>query len=114
LGFEGQACGSWSAAHIKLAADRAANLQRLNEAALAVLPKGRVPIIGVNLALPIVAAAGGDAAAEAKIMMPLSLALADRCDAFLRISGASVGADQEMARFVAAGKTVFRSVEEIT
>ena len=45
--------------------------------------------------------------------MPLSLALAERCDAFLRIGGASVGADQEMARFIAAGKPVYRSVEEI-
>ena len=46
--------------------------------------------------------------------MPLSLALAERCDAFLRIGGASVGADQEMARFAAAGKSgVPRSVEEI-
>ena len=44
-----------------------------------------------------------DAAAEAAIMMPLSLALAERCDAFLRIGGPSVGADQEMARFHAAG-----------
>ena len=97
----------------KSAAERAANLARMNEAALAVWRKGHVPIIGVNLALPIVAAAGGDAAADAEIMMPLSLALAERCDAFLRIGGASVGADQEMARFVAAGKTVFRSIEEI-
>ena len=97
----------------KSAAERAANLTHMNEAALAVWRKGHVPIIGVNLALPIVAAAGGDAAVDAEIMMPLSLALADRCDAFLRIGGASVGADQEMARFVAAGKTVFRSVEEI-
>ena len=72
-----------------------------------------MPIIGVNLALPIVAAAGGESAADAEIMMPLSLALAERCDAFLRIGGASVGADQEMARFVAAGKRMFRSVEEI-
>ena len=91
--------------------ERAANLARMNEAALAVWRKGHVPIIGVNLALPIVAAAGGDAAADAEIMMPL--ALAERCDAFLRIGGASVGADQEMARFMATGKTVFRSVEEI-
>jgi Domain of unknown function (DUF1937) len=98
----------------KSAAERAANLARMNQAALAVWRKGHVPIIGVNLALPIVAAAGGDATADAEIMMPLSLALADRCDAFLRIGGASVGADQEMARFVAAGKRVFRSVEEIT
>ena len=97
----------------KSAADRAANLQRMNEAALAIFRKGHVPIIGVNLALPVVAAAGGDAAAEAEIMMPLSLALAERCDAFLRIGGASVGADQEMAKFTAAGKRVFRLVDEV-
>ena len=97
----------------KSAAERAANLARMNEAALAIWRKGHVPIIGVNLALPIAEAAGGDAAADAEIMMPLSLALAERCDAFLRIGSASVGADQEMARFVAAGKTVFRSVDEI-
>jgi hypothetical protein len=97
----------------KSASERAANLARMNQAALAVWRKGHVPIIGVNLALPIIEAAGGDAAADAAVMMPLSLALADRCDAFLRIGGASVGADQEMVRFVAAGKTVFRSIEEI-
>jgi hypothetical protein len=38
----------------KSAADRAANLGRMNEAALAVWRKGHVPIIGVNLALPVV------------------------------------------------------------
>ena len=85
----------------------------MNEAALAVWRKGHVPIIGVNLCLPIVVAAGGDAAADAEIMMPLSLSLAERCDAFLRIGGASVSAEQEMARFVAAGKSVFRSIEEV-
>jgi hypothetical protein len=97
----------------KSMADRAANLHRMNEAALAVLRKGHVPVIGVNLALPVIEAAGGDAEAEAEIMMPLSLALAERCDAFLRIGGPSVGADQEMARFVAAGKTVFRALDEV-
>jgi len=98
----------------KSAADRAANLQRMNEAALAVFRKGHVPIIGVNLALPVIAAAGGDAASEAAIMMPLSLSLTERCDAFLRIGGPSVGADQEMARFATAGKPVFRSIEEVS
>ncbi len=97
----------------KSAAERDANIARMNEAALAVWRTGHVPIIGVNLALPIVAAAGGDAAADAEIMMPLSLALAERCDAFLRIDGASVGADQEMARFVAAGKPVFHAIDEV-
>ncbi len=97
----------------KSAAERAANLVHLNAAALAIFRKGHVPIIGVNLALPVIAAAGDDAASEAEIMMPLSLALAERCDAFLRIGGHSVGADHEMARFVAAGKRVFRSIEEV-
>jgi hypothetical protein len=76
------------------------------------LPKGHVPIICVNLALPLIEAAHGDAGAEAEIMTPLSLALAQRCDAFLRI-GESVGADQEMARFIAAGKRVFHSLEDV-
>lgn len=95
------------------AADRAANLSRMNDAALAVFRKGHVPIIGVNLALPVIAAAGDASDAETEIMMPLSLALAERCDAFLRIGGASIGADQEMARFIAAGKPVFRTIEEV-
>lgn len=97
----------------KTAADRAANLARMNAAALALFRKGHVPIIGVNLALPVIEAAGGSAASEAEIMMPLSLALAERCDAFLRIGGPSVGADQEMERFTAAGKRVFRSIEDV-
>ena len=68
-------------------------------------------IIGVNMALPVIAAAEGDAFDE--VMMPLSLALAERCDAVLRIGGPSAGADAEAARFAAAGKPVFRDVAEV-
>jgi hypothetical protein len=46
-------------------------------------------------------------------MMPLSLALAERCDAILRLPGASAGADEEVARFAAAGKPVFHALDEI-
>jgi ABC-type sugar transport system substrate-binding protein len=70
-----------------------------------------VPVIGVNMALPVIAAAEGDAYAE--VMQPLSLALADRCDAILRLPGDSAGADEELARFEAAGKPVFRSLAEV-
>ena len=38
--------------------DRQNNLNVMNEAALEVFEKGHVPIIGVNLALPIIAVAG--------------------------------------------------------
>lgn len=93
------------------AATRAARLAELNRAALVVFRLGHVPVIGVNMALPVIAAAEGDAFEE--VMMPLSLALAERCDAILRIGGASAGADAELARFAAAGKPVFRSLAEV-
>ncbi|MBR0658255.1 DUF1937 family protein [Neoroseomonas oryzicola] len=93
------------------AATRAARLAELNRAALAVFRLGHVPVIGVNMALPVIAAAEGDAFED--VMMPLSLALAERCDAILRIGGASAGADAELARFAAAGKPVFRSLTEV-
>ena len=91
------------------AAARAANLHALNGVALALQRLGHVPIIGVNLALPIIAAG----AAFEEVMMPLSLALTERCDACLRIGGASRGADEEAARFATAGKPVFRALEEV-
>ena len=56
-------------------------------------------------------AAGADA--YDAIMMPLSLALADRCDAVLRLDGASAGADAEVERVRARGGMVYRSVEEV-
>jgi hypothetical protein len=37
-------------------------------------------------------------------MLPLSLALAERCDACLRIGGPSAGADAEVATFAAAAR----------
>jgi hypothetical protein len=92
---------------------RAANLRRLNDAAVALLRAGHMPVIGVNMALPMIEAAGGDQAAYEQIMMPVSLALAARCDACLCIGGASAGADAEVARFQAEGKPVYRSLSEV-
>ena len=89
----------------------AQNLRRLNDAAYQVFQKGHIPIIGVNLALPIIEGAGQDRYEQ--IMVPLSLSLTERCDAVLRIGGASRGADDELKRFEARGLPVFRSVEEI-
>ena len=93
------------------AALRAARLAEMNRAALAILRLGHVPVIGVNMALPIIAAAQADVFDE--VMMPISLALAERCDAVLRLGGPSQGADQEVARFAAAGKPVFHTLADI-
>jgi hypothetical protein len=93
------------------AALRAARLTEMNRAALALLRLGHVPVIGVNMALPIIAAAEGDVFDE--VMMPVSLALAERCDAVLRLGGESKGADQEVARFAQAGKPVYYALTDI-
>lgn len=90
---------------------RAGNLRAMNRAAHAVWKRGHVPVIGVNMALPVIEAAGR--AHFDAIMMPLSLALAERCDAVLRIGGPSKGADQEVALIRANGGRVFMSAEEI-
>jgi hypothetical protein len=90
---------------------RAARLAEMNRAALAILRLGHVPVIGVNMALPIIAAAEADVFDE--VMMPVSLALAERCDAVLRLGGPSQGADQEVARFTLAGKQVFFALADI-
>ena len=70
----------------KSEADREQNLANLNRAAYELFRKGHVPVVGVNCALPLIAAAGSDA--YESIMMPLSLAMADRCDAVLRLGEA--------------------------
>jgi len=95
----------------KDAATRSANLRAMNQAALALFRMGHVPLIGVNLALPIIDAAGAEAFHD--ILMPLSLSLAERCDACLRIGGASRGADEEVERFVAAGRPVYYRLEDV-
>jgi hypothetical protein len=89
----------------------AKNHQLLNRYALEVLRKGHIPVIGVNAALPMIEAAGMEHFDS--IMMPVSLAVAERCDAVLRVGGASVGADQEVAIFVKKGLPVFYSPDEI-
>ena len=91
--------------------ERAANLRALNEAALAVFRRGHLPVIGVNLALPVIEVAGAESFDE--IMMPVSLAVAERCDAVLRIGGTSAGADAEVERFRERGLPVFHALDEI-
>ena len=90
---------------------RAANLRVMAQAALAVFRRGHVPVIGVSNALPLIEAAGE--AYFDEIMMPLSLAMTERCDAILRVGGSSAGADAEVARFEARGLPIYRSLDAV-
>jgi hypothetical protein len=91
--------------------DRQDNLATLNRLAYEVFLKGHVPIIGVNMALPIIEAAGQET--YNALMMPLSLALAERCDAILRLDAPSHGADQEVHRILHNGGTLYQTLDEI-
>ena len=95
--------------------EREENLAAMNRAAYAVLVKGHVPIIGVNLALPIIRTAADDGRGDVfdDVMMPVSLAAAERCDGVLRVGGPSAGADDEVARIAARGGSVYRRVEDV-
>ncbi|KVF64017.1 hypothetical protein [Burkholderia vietnamiensis] len=94
----------------------AANLRRLEQAALAVYRRGHVPMIGEWLSLPLAAAAGataiGDAISES-FLYPAAYRLLRRCDAVLRIDGASRGADADVTLARQLGKAVYSSVEAI-
>jgi len=60
-----------------------------------------------------IAAAGGSDADYDELMAPVALALVDRCDACLRIGGPSRGADEEVRRFEAAGRPVYRALGDV-
>lgn len=91
--------------------DRHRNLMTLNRAAYEIFQKGHIPIIGVNLALPIIESAGEHT--YGNVMLPLSLAVSERCDAILRIGGECHGADLEVERVLANGGKLYASVSEI-
>ncbi|HDR8964359.1 hypothetical protein [Burkholderia vietnamiensis] len=94
----------------------AANLRRLEQAALAVYRRGHVPMIGEWLSLPLAAAAGATASGDAiseSFLYPAAHRLLRRCDAVLRIEGASRGADADVTLARQLGKPVYSSVEAI-
>ena len=89
----------------------AQNLKRMNEEAYQVFLKGHIPVIGVNMALPIIEAAGEDHYDE--LMMPMCMPLAQHCNAVYRIGGDSVGADTEVQHFKDARKPIYFSLDKI-
>ena len=94
----------------------ARNMQAMEEAALAVFHAGHLPVAGEWFALPLIRMAGsaymGDAAWDA-IFHPVAERIAARCDACLRIGGASAGADAMVAIFTRQGHPVFHRVEDL-
>ena len=91
-------------------AERQANFDAMNDAAARLLELGHTPLIGVNAALPVVERA--NVADKYEAIMQISMAVVAACDAILVISN-SKGADHERDHFIAGGKPVYHSIEEI-
>jgi hypothetical protein len=92
------------------------NLERLESVALPLFRMGHTPMIGEWVALPLVKLAGstkpGDDAWN-EIQYPVAHRLLEKCDAVLRLPGASAGADNDVKIAQARGLKVFYSLEEI-
>jgi hypothetical protein len=94
----------------------AANVATMNEAALDVFRAGHLPVTGEALALPLIELAGSERVGDAvfdEIFHPIARRLVARCDAVLRVGGASAGADEMVAIAREHGKPVYASAAEL-
>ena len=94
----------------------AANVAAMNTAALDVFRAGHLPVTGEALALPLIEAAGSAGVGDPlfdEIFHPIARRLLARCDAVLRIGGASAGADEMVAIARNQGKLVVGEVAQL-
>lgn len=92
------------------------NLSNLESVALPLFRKGHIPMIGEWVALPLIHLAGstkpGDNAWE-EVQYPVAHRLLEKCDAVLRLQGASKGADEDVRVATERGLKIYYSVEDI-
>ena len=94
----------------------ALNLKAMEAYALPLYEKGHLGVVGEWFAWPVIRQAGGDghsSAQFAEFQYPVAHRLLEKCDAVLRIPGASRGADLEMEKAKALGKQIFLSLDEV-
>jgi len=92
------------------------NLNKLQSVALPLFRKGHIPMIGEWVALPLIHLAGsqrpGDEAWE-EIQYPVAHRLLEKCDAVLRLAGASKGADEDVKKAKEKGLKVYYTLDEV-
>jgi len=92
------------------------NMEKLEAVALPIFRKGHVPIIGEWVANPIMQLAGSKSPGDAvfnEIQYPVAHRLLQKCDAVLRIEGASAGADQDVELARKLGLLIYWNVDDI-
>jgi hypothetical protein len=92
------------------------NVQEMESYALPIFRAGHIPILGEWLALPLVELAGSKTIGDEvfnEIFHPIAVRLLEKCDAVLRVGGASAGADQMVRVGGSLGLKIYASLAEI-
>ena len=91
-------------------------LSSLESVALPLFRLGHIPMIGEWVALPLLHLAGstkpGDEAYE-EILYPVAQRLLMKCDAVLRLEGASKGADEDVRIARERGLKIYHRLEDV-
>jgi hypothetical protein len=93
-----------------------ANVDAMTTVSLELFVRGHLPVMGEWFALPLIEAAeaaGSFDDPDDAIFHPIAERILARCDACLRIGGASEGADRMVRVAESHGKTVYRDIEQI-
>jgi len=93
-----------------------ANVRAMEAYALPLFRAGHVPVVGEWLALPLVDLAGSKHVGDTpfnEIFHPIAERLLARCDAVLRIGGASQGADQMVESARQRGLRIFTRLRDV-
>ena len=93
-----------------------ANVEAMESYALPIFRKGHIPMLGEWLALPLVRLAGSTKLGDQpfnEIFHPIAERLLDKCDAVLRVGGASQGADLMVGVARKKGLQVYFELDEI-
>ncbi len=92
------------------------NMERLESVALPIFRKGHIPMIGEWVANPLIALGGSKEVGDevfTEIQYPTAHRLLTKCDAVLRIEGASKGADQDVKIAQELGLQIYYDVKDI-
>lgn len=94
----------------------ARNVAAMTDASLQLFRAGHLPVMGEWFALPLIEHAGSRGIGDEifnEIFHPVARSLVARCDACLRIGGASAGADEMVSLARQHGKAVYYSLQDV-
>jgi hypothetical protein len=94
----------------------AENVRKMEAVALLIYQKGHIPVLGEWHALPLIHMAGSREIGDeifTTYFHPVAMRLLEKCDAVLRIGGASHGADEMIRSAQEYGKIIFLHPDDI-